>query len=76
MAARRRDFALCHDRLFKNRVRGSTIMPLEIGVQPVRANLAFVRWSWRIVGGRNMNRSVRPPRVGLMLMLAEKRGAH
>lgn len=69
----KRDFALYHDRLLKNRFRGSTITPPEIRVQHVRADLGIVRWSWRIVGDRNADGSARPPRVGLMSMLVEKR---
>ena len=70
----RRDFATYHSRLLKDRFRGSSITPLEVRVQPVRDDLAFVRWSWRIVGDRNADGTDRPPRVGLMSMLAEKQG--
>ena len=70
----RADFVIYHDRLLKDRFRGSSITPLEVRVEPVRDDLAFVRWSWRIVGDRNADGSDRPPRVGLMSMLAEKKG--
>lgn len=70
----REDFSLYHQRLFDGRFRGSTITPLEIDVRPVRADLAFVRWTWRIAGDRNFDGSARPPRVGLMSMLAERQG--
>lgn len=68
----RSDFALYHERLLQGRFRGSTIDPLEVRVRRIRRDLAFVRWSWRIVGDRNFDGSPRPPRVGLMSMLAER----
>jgi uncharacterized protein (TIGR02246 family) len=69
----RRDFTLYHQRLFDGRFRGSTITPLEIDVRPVRHDLMFVRWTWRIEGDRNFDGAARPPRAGLMSMLVEKR---
>lgn len=68
----RRDFVTYHSRLLQGRFRGSTNTPLEIRVQPLRPDLAIVRWSWRIAGDRNPDGSMRPPRVGLMSMLAER----
>jgi uncharacterized protein (TIGR02246 family) len=70
----RRDFSLYHSRLLKERFRGSSITPLQIKVRFVRPDLAFVRWSWRIVGDRNFDGSRRPPRTGIMSMLAQHRG--
>lgn len=70
----RRDFILYHQRLFDGRFRGSTITPIEIDIRPVRPDLMFVRWTWRIAGDRNFDGSTRQPRAGLMSMLAEKRG--
>ncbi|HEY0596262.1 SgcJ/EcaC family oxidoreductase [Sphingopyxis sp.] len=69
----RADFSLYHQRLFDGRFHGSTITPLETDVRPVRVDLAFVRWTWRIVGDRNFDGSARAPRVGLMSMLVERR---
>jgi uncharacterized protein (TIGR02246 family) len=70
----RRDFSLYHSRLLKERFKGSSITPLQIKVRFIRPDLAFVRWSWRIVGDRNFDASARPPRTGIMSMLAQHRG--
>lgn len=70
----RGDFTLYHQRLFDGRFRGSTISALAVHIRRVRPDLAFVRWTWRIAGDRDFDGSARPPRVGLMSMLAEKRG--
>ena len=72
----RRDFTLYHSRLLADRFRGSTMVPLETRVTFVSPGLAFVRWSWRIAGDRNFDGSARPPRVGLMSMLAQRRAGH
>lgn len=69
----RKDFILYHQRLFDGRFRGSTITPIETHLRPVRPDLIFVRWTWRIAGDRNYDGSARPPRSGLMSMLVEKR---
>jgi hypothetical protein len=33
----------------------------------------IVHWSWRIEGDKNYDGSLRPPRYGVMVMVAEKR---
>ena len=69
----RRDFTLYHTRLLAKRFRGSTMVPLTTRVQFVKPDLAFVRWSWRIAGDRDFDGTLRPPRVGMMSMLAQRR---
>lgn len=72
----RRDFTLYHSRLLATRFAGSTMVPLETRVTFVRPDLAFVRWGWRIAGDRDFNGTARPPRIGLMSMLAQRRAGH
>ena len=52
------------------------MVPLETRVTFVRPDLAFVRWGWRIAGDRDFNGTARPPRIGLMSMLAQRRAGH
>jgi hypothetical protein len=47
---------------------------LENKVDFIRPDLAFVRWSWRMVGDKNFDGTPRPPRVGIITMVAEKQG--
>lgn len=70
----REDFSLYHERLLQGRFSGSVIEPLEVRIRSIRPDLVFVRWSWRMTGDRNADGSARPPRFGLMSMLAEKKG--
>ena len=69
----RPNFELYHTRLLNGRFSHSTITPLQRRIRSIRPDLAVVHWSWRIEGDRNFDGSPRPPRVGLMTMLAEKR---
>jgi len=68
----RADFTLYHSRLLEKRFKDSRITPLETRVQMVRPDLALVRWSWRMTGDRDFDMTPRPPRTGIMTMLAEK----
>ena len=69
----RPDFETYHTRLLSGRFKGSTNAPLKTVVTFVRPDLAFVRWSWSLEGDKNPDGTARPPRFGLMTMLAEKR---
>ena len=69
----RADFEKYHTRLLSGRFKESTNTPLEIAVRFIRPDLALIHWSWRIQGDKNTDGSPRPPRFGLMTMLAEKR---
>ena len=70
----KKDFETYHSRLLSNRFRDAQMTLLELKSNFVRRDLGVVRWSWSMVGDRNPNGSTRPPRAGLMTMLAEKRG--
>jgi uncharacterized protein (TIGR02246 family) len=67
------DFETYHARLLSGRFKDSTNTPLETVVRFLRPNLAIVHWSWSIQGDKNPDGSPRPPRFGLMTMVAEKR---
>jgi hypothetical protein len=36
--------------------------------------MGVVHWSWKIAGDKNPDGTPRPPRFGMMTMVAEKRG--
>jgi len=67
------DFAKYHSRILAGRLGTSTITPLATDVRFVRADLAFVRWSWRIDGEKDGSGVATPVRYGLMTLIAERR---
>jgi uncharacterized protein (TIGR02246 family) len=69
----RADFEKYHTRLLSGQFKDAVVTPLETVVRFIRPNLALVRWSWQVHGDKNADGSARPPRSGLMTMLAEKR---
>ncbi len=69
----RSDFAKYHARILAGRLGASTITPLATDVRFLRANLAFVRWSWRIDGEKDSRGAPIPSRYGLMTLIAERR---
>lgn len=69
----RRDFETYHSRLLSGRFKDATITPLETSVRMLPSGLAAVHWSWTIKGDRSADGSLRPPRSGLMTMVAQKR---
>jgi uncharacterized protein (TIGR02246 family) len=68
----RADFEKYHTRLLDVRFKESTLAPLETAVRFIRPDLAVIHWSWSIQGDKNADGSARPPRFGLMTVLAEK----
>jgi len=68
------DFEKFHMRLLSGRFKDSTITPLETALRFLRPDMAVVHWSWKIAGDKNADGTPRPPRFGLMTMVAEKRG--
>jgi len=70
----RPDFEKFHVRLLSGRFKDSTITPLETTVRFMRPDMAVVHWSWKIAGDKNFDGTARPPRFGMMTMVAEKRG--
>ncbi|QDZ08105.1 SgcJ/EcaC family oxidoreductase [Sphingomonas panacisoli] len=67
------NFAKYHSRILTARLAASTITPLATDVRFVRADLALIRWSWRIDGERDSNGAAMPARYGLMTLVAERR---
>jgi uncharacterized protein (TIGR02246 family) len=68
------DFEKFHVRLLSGRFKDSTITPLEITIHFLHPDMAVVHWSWKIEGDKNFDGTPRPPRFGMMTMVAEKRG--
>jgi uncharacterized protein (TIGR02246 family) len=67
------DFETFHVRLLSGRFKDSTITPLQTTTRFLRPNMAVVHWSWRITGDNNPDGSPRPPRFGMMTLVAEKK---
>jgi uncharacterized protein (TIGR02246 family) len=70
----RPDFEKFHARLLSGRFKDSTLTTLENTMRFLRPDMAVVHWSWRIAGDKNPDGTPRPPRFGMMTMVAEKRG--
>ena len=68
----RADFEKYHTRLLSGQFKDAVVTPLETNVRFIRPDLALVHWSWRVQGDKSADGSVRPPRSGLMTMLAAK----
>jgi uncharacterized protein (TIGR02246 family) len=69
----RADFETMHTRLLGGRFAQAILTVLETKVRLLRPDLALVHWSWSVTGDKNADGSSRPPRFGLMVMVAEKR---
>jgi uncharacterized protein (TIGR02246 family) len=70
----RGDIEKFHVRLLSGRFKDSIITPLETTIRFLRRDMAVVHWSWKIEGDKNFDGTPRPPRFGMMTMVAEKRG--
>ena len=68
----RADFEKYHTRLLSGQFKEAEVTPLETAVRFIRPDLALVHWSWRLQGDKNADGSARPPRSGLMTMIAAK----
>jgi uncharacterized protein (TIGR02246 family) len=68
----RSDFEQFHVRLLSGRFKDSTITPLETTMRFLRPDMAVVHWSWKIVGDKNADGTLRQPRYGMMTLVAEK----
>jgi uncharacterized protein (TIGR02246 family) len=66
------DFEKFHVRLLSGRFKDSTITLLETAARFLRSDMAVVHWSWKIVDDRNFDGTPRPPRFGMMAMVAQK----
>jgi uncharacterized protein (TIGR02246 family) len=69
----RADFEKFHTRLLGGRFKGASLTPLQTTARFLRPDMAVVHWSWRIDGDKNVDGTARPPRFGMMVMVAEKR---
>src|SRR5262249_52718193 len=69
----RTDFEKFHVRLLSGRFKDSTITLLNITARFLRPDTAVVHWSWKIEGDKNFDGTPRPPRFGMMTMVAQKR---
>src|SRR4029453_5826170 len=69
----RADFEKFHVRLLNGRFKDSTITPLETTIHFLHPEMAVVHWTWRIDGDKAFDGTPRPPRFGMMTMVAEKR---
>lgn len=68
----RADFETYHTRILSGRFRQSTIRLLQSEVRFLSARSALVHWTWTIEGDFDPDGTPRPPRYGLMTMLAQK----
>jgi uncharacterized protein (TIGR02246 family) len=69
----RQDFEKYHVRLLSGRFNQSTMTPIQTAVRFLRPDIAILHWGWKIVNDRNVDRTLRQPRYGMMTMVAEKR---
>jgi uncharacterized protein (TIGR02246 family) len=69
----RTDYETFHARLLNGRFKDSILTPLQTTVRFLRPDIGVVHWSWKMCGDRNPDGTPRPPRFGLMTMVAEKR---
>jgi uncharacterized protein (TIGR02246 family) len=69
----RADIEKFHVRLLSGRFQDSIITPLETTARFLRPDMAVVHWSWKMEGDKNFDGTPRPPRFGMMTMVAEKR---
>jgi uncharacterized protein (TIGR02246 family) len=69
----RSDFEKFHVRLLSGRFKDSTITPLQTTVRFPHLDMAVVHWSWKIEGDKNPDGTPRPPRYGMMTLVAERR---
>ena len=69
----RSDFEKYHTRLLLGRFKDISYKILQTHVRVLRPDVAVVRHSWSIQGDKNIDGSARPPRFGMMTMIAEKR---
>jgi uncharacterized protein (TIGR02246 family) len=69
----RSDFEKFHVRLLSGRFKDSTITPLQTTVRFLHLDMAVVHWSWKIEGDKNPDGTPRPPRYGMMTLVAERR---
>ena len=70
----RTDYETFHARLLNGRFKDSIFAPLRTTVRFLRPDIGVVHWSWKMSGDKNPDGTPRPPRFGLMTIVAEKHG--
>jgi uncharacterized protein (TIGR02246 family) len=69
----RADFEKFHVRLLSGRFKEASLNLLETTTRFLRPDMAVVHWSWKIEGDKNRDGTARPPRWGMMTLVAEKK---
>jgi uncharacterized protein (TIGR02246 family) len=72
----RADFETFHVRLLSDRFKNSTITALKSTTRFLRPDIAVVHWSWKMEGDNNPDGTARPPRYGMMTLVAEKKNGN
>jgi len=72
----RADFEKFHVRLLSGRFKDSTLTRIETTSRFLRPDMAVVHWSWKIEGDKNFDGTGRPPRYGMMTLVAEKQNGN
>ena len=67
------DFEKYHTRLLSGRFKDANLTPLETTVRFLNPTTAVIHWSWKVDGDKDFDGKNRPPRFGLMTMIAEKK---
>jgi uncharacterized protein (TIGR02246 family) len=67
------DFGKYHTRLLSGRFKESSATLIETAVRFLQPDLGIVHWNWTIQGDKNPDNTLRQPRFGMMVMLAQKR---
>jgi uncharacterized protein (TIGR02246 family) len=70
------DFETFHVRLLSGRFKESKITVLKTTTRFLRPDMAVVHWSWQIEGDKNPDGTPRPPRYGMMTLIAEKKNGN
>ena len=70
----RKDYEAFHARLLQGRFKDSKFEPMHTTVRFLRPDIAVVHWSWKMTGDKNYDGTPRPPRFGMMTIVAEKQG--
>jgi uncharacterized protein (TIGR02246 family) len=72
----RADFETFHVRLLSGRFKDSSIAALKSTTRFLRPDMTVVHWSWKIEGDKNPDGTPRPPRYGIMTLVAEKKNGN
>jgi uncharacterized protein (TIGR02246 family) len=68
----RKDYEEFHARLLNGRFKESKFTPIHTTVRFLNPDLAVIHWSWKMTGDKNYDGTPRPPRFGMMTIIAKK----